>query len=146
MTDPADPTAAPDPAAASAPDDAPQRADDAPATAAEGELVPTADERTWAMIGHALTFIEGGIVGPLVVYLVKREESEFVAFHALQSLYFGLLAVAIIGPAAILTCGAGAVLVLPYLIFEVIACIEANKGEWYELPIVGQWALNSHHP
>lgn len=108
--------------------------------------MPTADERTWALVGHALTFVEGGIVGPLIVYLVKREESEFVAFHALQSLYFGLLALAIIGPATIITCGAGAVLVFPYLIFEIIACIEANKGEWYELPIVGPWALRSHHP
>lgn len=107
---------------------------------------PTADERTWALVGHALTFVEGGIIGPLIVYLVKREESEFVAFHALQSLYFGLLAAAIIAPATIVTCGMGAVLVLPYLVFEIIACIEANKGEWYELPIVGPWALRSHHP
>lgn len=107
---------------------------------------PTADERTWALIGHALTFVEGGIVGPLIVYLLKRQESEFVAFHALQSLYFGLLALAVIGPATLITCGAGAVLVFPYLIFEIIACVEANKGEWYELPIVGPWALSSHHP
>ena len=107
---------------------------------------PTSDERTWALVSHALTFIEGGIIGPLVVYLVKKNESEFVAFHALQSLYFGLLAVAIIAPVALITCGFGAVLVLPYFIFELIACVEANKGEWYELPIVGPWAMRTHHP
>lgn len=107
---------------------------------------PTSDERTMALIAHALTFVEGGIIGPLIVYLVKKNDSEFIAFHALQSLYFGLLALFVIGPITVLTCGAGAVLVAPYFIFEVIACAEANRGEWYELPIVGGMALRSHHP
>ncbi|MCB9778646.1 MAG: DUF4870 domain-containing protein [Alphaproteobacteria bacterium] len=140
---PAGPTDAPDPGPAHQSPRPPRAAPMAPERPL-GE--PTPEERTMAMIGHGLTFVEGGIVGPLLVYLLKRDQSEFVAFHALQSLYFGLLALLIIGPATVITCGFGAVLVVPYFIFEVIACIEANKGEWYELPIVGAWAMRSHHP
>ncbi|MCK6504585.1 DUF4870 domain-containing protein [Myxococcota bacterium] len=107
---------------------------------------PTAEERNLAVVAHALSFIEGGVIGPLIVYLVKKDDSPFVAFHALQSLYFGLLALVVIVPVAIITCGLGAVLLIPYFVWEVIACIEAHKGEWYELPFVGAVALRSHHP
>lgn len=107
---------------------------------------PSSNERTLGLVAHGLSFVEGGVIGPLILYLVKRDESEFVAFHALQSLYFGLLAVVIIGPITFMTCGFGAVLVVPYLVFEAIACVEANNGNWYELPIVGPLALRSHHP
>lgn len=30
------------------------------------------DERNMALISHALSFVEGGIVGPLILYLVKK--------------------------------------------------------------------------
>lgn len=106
----------------------------------------TKDERTMAALAHGLTFVEGGIVGPLIVYLVKKEESEFVAFHALQSLYFGLICVTAIVLISIPTCGAGLILAVPYVIYEIIALIKANDGEWYELPIAGPLALRKHHP
>lgn len=109
------------------------------------ELMPgeaSKDERTMAAVAHGLTFVEGGIVGPLILYLVKKDESEFVAFHALQSLYFGLIFFGI----TLLTCGFGVVLVVPYLIYEILAIIKANDGEWYELPIAGPMALRKHHP
>jgi hypothetical protein len=103
---------------------------------------PSESARTLAAVAHGLTFVEGGIIGPLVVYLVKRDEDEFVAFHALQSLYFGLLLLAVV----FLTCGIGAILALPYVIFEVIAVMKAHEGEWYLLPVVGEWAYAKHHP
>lgn len=108
--------------------------------------VPTRDERVLALIAHALTFVEGGIIGPAIVYFVKKDQSQFVAFHALQSVLFGLFAAVIIVPVAILTCGLGAVLVVPYLVFEFIACLKAYDGEWYQLPFAGPMALRSHHP
>lgn len=104
------------------------------------------DDRLWAAIAHGLTFIEGGILGPLVVYLIKRDDSPFVAFHALQSLYFGLLALTIIVPVSIVTCGLGALLVIPYMILEILAVVAAYNGEWYELPIAGPLARRSHGP
>lgn len=102
---------------------------------------PSDDERMLAAVGHGLTFFEGGLIGPLVLYFVKRSESDFVAFHCLQSVLFGLLFFVV----SILTCGIGAVvLVIPYVVFEIIATIKAYEGEWYELPIVGRYAREQH--
>ncbi len=117
----------------------PQPAFGQPQPGSGGE--PTNDERTWAAVAHGLTFFEGGIIGPLVLYLLKKDESDFVAFHALQSLYFGLAFFVFTA----VTCGLGALLaVWPYMIFEVIATMKAYHGEWYELPLVGKYARERH--
>ena len=103
----------------------------------------TKDEITLGVIAHALTFVEGGIIGPLIVYLIKRKESEFVAFHALQSLYFGLLFVGV-SFVSLVTCIGPAVLAIVYVVYEIIACIRASEGKWYMLPLAGKWAAGSH--
>lgn len=107
---------------------------------------PSKDDRLLAAVAHGLTFVEGGILGPLVLYFAKKDESEFIAFHALQSVYFGLLMVSLIVLGTFLLCGAGMVLVIPYLVFEVVAALKAHDGEWYKLPIVGDLAYARHHP
>jgi len=101
------------------------------------------DDKTLAILSHALSFVEGGIIGPLVIYLIKRNESPFVAFHALQSLYFGLL---FIGASIVtlITCVGPIVCLIVYFVFEVIACIRASEGKWYKLPLAGTWAESSH--
>lgn len=107
---------------------------------------PSKDDRVLAAVAHGLTFVEGGILGPLVLYFAKKDESPFIAFHALQSVYFGLLMVSLIVLGTFLFCGAGLVLVVPYFVFEVLAAIKAHEGEWYKLPIVGDLAYARHHP
>lgn len=102
---------------------------------------PSEDERLFGAAAHGLSFVEGGVFGPLVVYLLKKNDSEFVAFHALQSLYFGLAFLLV----TFVTCGLGAlVLVWPYLIYEGIAVLRAYEGQWYQLPIVGKHARARH--
>jgi len=94
-----------------------------------------------AALSHGLTFFEGGLFGPLVLYFVKKDEDDFVAFHALQSLYFALAFLVL----TVVTCGvAGALLVIPYLVFEGIATLKASEGEWYALPVVGKYARERH--
>lgn len=101
----------------------------------------TQDERMMGAVAHGLSFFEGGLVGPLILYFVKKDESEFIAFHSLQSLYFGLAFFAI----TVVTCGIAAIfLVWPYFIFEAIAAMRAYEGQWYELPIVGKYAREKH--
>lgn len=130
------------------------RSDDPQPERPASPLQLTSDERTWALAAHALTFVEGGILGPLVVYMIKKDESDFVAFHALQSLLFGLLftmiTVVVVMPLTVCTFGFGAFLLFfiapVYLGFELYAVIKANEGEWYMLPIVGQMAWDRHGP
>jgi hypothetical protein len=48
---------------------------------------------------------------------------------------------------SILSCGILALpALIPYIIYEVIACVRANEGQWYELPFAGPMALRKHHP
>jgi uncharacterized Tic20 family protein len=51
------------------------------------EIVPTSDEKTLALLAHILTFV-APILAPLIIYLVKKDDSQFVAYHAKESLNF----------------------------------------------------------
>lgn len=52
---------------------------------------PTSDERMLGILSHILAIVPGvGIFGPLVIYLIKKNESDFVAVNALESLNFQL--------------------------------------------------------
>lgn len=51
------------------------------------------DERTWSMVAHLSVLLNlitgiGGPVAALVIWLVYKDKSERVAFHALQSLWY----------------------------------------------------------
>ena len=114
----------------------------------------TQEERTLAALGHGLTFVDGGILLPFVLYLLQKDKSQFVAFHCLQSIYFGLLAAVVLLvfglPIYVLTCGLGVIVFLPfaiaYFVWEIIGIVKAYNGEWYLLPIVGRWAYETHNP
>ena len=50
---------------------------------------PNSDERILAILSHILAIVPGiGILGPLVIYLIKKDESAFVAANARESLNF----------------------------------------------------------
>lgn len=51
------------------------------------------DERTWSMLAHLSVLVNlitgiGGPVAALVIWLVYKDKSQRVAFHALQSLWY----------------------------------------------------------
>src|ERR1700722_11705272 len=56
----------------------------------------TADERTWGMLAHLSAFScflippLGVVVGPLIVWLIKRDQSAFVADQGKEALNFNL--------------------------------------------------------
>jgi uncharacterized Tic20 family protein len=119
----------------------------------------SADEKLWGMLAHLLTLlghvvVVGAYIAPLVIYLVYKDRSQFVAFHALQALFFQLLALAVtiaLMLFSVVTLGCGILLAAPLeialaiavLVYAIIAAIQANNGVWYELPIVGRWARNT---
>lgn len=65
-----------------------------PANPAMGHAgVSLAEERTWSVVAHLSIFANlfTGFLGPvvaLIIWLVYRDRSERVAFHALQSLWY----------------------------------------------------------
>jgi len=108
------------------------------------------DDRTWAMLGYLLTFV-GGFIAPLIVYLVKKDQSPFVRYHAAQALNLaitsaiysiGLFVLAIIAGA--ISHGLGFLLVLlyfplaiAYIVYLIMAAVAANRFEMYRVP---NWA------
>ena len=50
---------------------------------------PTQEEKTWALIAH-LSPAVALFLGPLLVFLIKGQESKFVRAHAVESLNFSI--------------------------------------------------------
>jgi uncharacterized protein len=106
--------------------------------------VPTQDERTWGMVAHlaALGFFIlpfGNIIGPLVVWLAKRDHSAFVALHAKEALNFNITI--LIGGLVCCVLLAfsigilfGALLFVFWLVLTIIAALKANEGATYRYP------------
>ncbi|HEY5269895.1 MAG TPA: DUF4870 domain-containing protein, partial [Anaerolineales bacterium] len=60
------------------------------------QTVAPSDERTWGMLSHLSVLLNlvtgfGGPIAALIIYLVYKDRSRFVAYHALQSLVFQLI-------------------------------------------------------
>jgi hypothetical protein len=102
-------------------------------------------ERTWAMLCHLGAFAGfivpfGHIIAPLVIWLVKKEESPLVNEQGKESLNFQI-SMTIYGiVAAILTLIlVGIFLAIGLLILDIVmvivAALKANKGEHYRYPI-----------
>src|SRR4051812_7355437 len=51
------------------------------------DYLPTQDERTLAILSHILTLV-APILAPLIIYLLKKDESKYVAAHAKESLNY----------------------------------------------------------
>lgn len=106
------------------------------------------EERTLGLVAYILAIFTSWI-GPLILWLVKKDQSKFVAYHCVQALLL-MAAVFVVEvvcnivftalhllPVAWLV---AAVLGLASLALNIIAAIAANKGQWYEMPVVGAYA------
>ncbi|GAA4285363.1 hypothetical protein GCM10022261_28940 [Brevibacterium daeguense] len=105
---------------------------------------PTDSERQAAMWTHIGAIFISWLM-PLIMFLVKKDESAFVREHARQSLNAQIMnTIAIIALTvivtiiAVLTLGIGGLLTpliyapwVFYTILEIIAAVKANKGEGY---------------
>lgn len=103
------------------------------------------DERTWGIVVHAAAFAGafvpfGNILGPLVVWLIKKDDSEFVDENGKQALNFQLtwtaiLLVALLSVFVFLGFLLVPLVLLAWLIFVVLAMIRASEEEVYDYPL-----------
>jgi uncharacterized protein len=102
--------------------------------------VPTQDERTWGLLAHLSSLIAWLIglpfIGPLIVWVIKKDESPFVGDQAKEALNFQI-AVLIASLICTITCVG--LIILPVIVvgdivFTVMAAMEANKGVYYRYP------------
>jgi uncharacterized protein len=107
---------------------------------------PSESERTWAMLAHlsalaGLVFpLLGIVLGPLVVYLARRDNSAFVAAHGKEALNFNitvLLATIVCMLLMMVFVGflLGTALFVAWLVMTLIAAIKASEGATYRYPI-----------
>lgn len=116
-----------------------------PATPPGAPPVPTKDEMTMGMLCHLLGLLTG-FVGPLIIWLVKKDDSPFIDHHGKESLNFQItLTIAIFGLTAvavvlsfifigILLFPVIFVVVILALVAEIMACLAASRGEWNRYP------------
>ena len=100
--------------------------------------IPTSDEKTMAILAHILALVSS-FVGPLVIYLVKKDSSLYVTEHAKESLNFqitmfilyiisGILVIVLIGFLLI------SLLAITNFVLIIIATIKASENKMYRYP------------
>lgn len=102
--------------------------------------VPTSDEKTLAILSHILTIV-APILAPLIIFLLKKDESKYVAYHAKESLNFQItlmivvigLLITVIGILFIWIVGIAA------FVLVIVATIRAGEGVLYRYPL--SWRL-----
>jgi uncharacterized Tic20 family protein len=97
------------------------------------------DAKNMGVLCHLLGFFTS-FLGPLIIWLIKKDQMPYVDHHGKEALNFqitlaiaymvaGLAVLCIIGPFLIPIIG------LVDLIFSIIACVAASKGEYYKYPV-----------
>jgi len=99
---------------------------------------PSADEKTWGMLAH-LSALVTGFLGPLVIWLIKKDEMPFVEEQGKEALNFQItmaIGFAVCFVLAFVLIGAFLmpVLWLINLVMCILAGVKVQKGEHYRYP------------
>ncbi len=99
----------------------------------------TSEERTLAILAHVLTLV-GGFLAPLIIWLLKKDESAFVTENAKESLNFQItliLAMIVCGVLMLIIIGAFLMMIVGMLalVFIIIATVRASEGKIYRYPM-----------
>lgn len=102
-------------------------------------------DRTWGILAHVSSlagfFVPfGNVLGPLLVWLIKKDESRFVDENGKESLNFQITwTVLFVFSLFTILIGVGLLLVplvmLAWLILVVLATVRASEGEVYDYPL-----------
>lgn len=115
----------------------------------------TAEEKTWGLFAH-ISILLGGLIclpplGPLIIWLAKKDQSPFVTKHAKQALAFSIgvfiaiIVLTVLGIA--LACiGIGFIfMILSSLVglaalgYLILGAIRANEGKYFEYPLTSSF-------
>ena len=103
------------------------------------------DEKTPALFTHLSALSQlvgipfGNIVGPLVLWLIFRERSDYVNHHGKEAVNFNISFMIYFAVAGILCFVIIGLLLLPvlvvvWIVFVIIATVKASNGEGYRYP------------
>ena len=139
---------------------APYEAGGPPSGAPGGKTSLGLDSNVGAMLCYILDIVCCTGVILAVIFLVTEKENRFVKFHAVQSLFLcGAyllvgIALAIVGTifrvalstadlgliALLLTFGLRILVFVVFAVIFVLTGVKAYSGQWYKLPLIGNFA------
>jgi uncharacterized Tic20 family protein len=114
------------------------------------------EERTWAMLAHLSILLN--IIAALVIYLVYKERSRYVAYQSMQSFIFQLVFWVGVGALAVMLWFVSllfsivlvglclmpvafiiSVVPIAALVYGVVAAIQCSEGADFQYWLVGDW-------
>lgn len=109
-----------------------------------GHAALTEDEKNWAMFCHVAVFAGclfplGNIIGPLVVWLMKKEVYPFVDHHGRQAVNFQItFLVAMLASLLLSFVLVGVFMLIGFsivaLVVTIRAIVAASRGQYYRYP------------
>ena len=109
-----------------------------------GPLVPTRDERQWAMLCHVSAMLMyvtaiGGLLAPFVIWLLKRDDMPFVADQGKETINFQItILLALAASVVLMLVVIGFVLFWALLAFHfvvtIVAAVKVTEGVTYRYP------------
>ncbi|WP_432797538.1 DUF4870 domain-containing protein [Poriferisphaera sp. WC338] len=110
-------------------------------TEASDDETATKDDKTMGMLCHLLGIFTW-FIGPLIIYILKKDDSPYIKHHAGEALNFAItLTIAYFVSFIAMAITLGILFFLPMgvaiagLVFFIIATIKANDGVLYKYPI-----------
>jgi len=114
-------------------------------TATASDVIPTREERTMAMWCHLLALSGfvipfGSIIGPLVLWLIKRKESPYIDAQGKEAVNFQIsIFIYMIASAILILVAVGFLPMFAVgifaLVYTIIAAEKANNGEDFRYPV-----------
>jgi uncharacterized Tic20 family protein len=105
----------------------------------------TKEEKNWAALIHLAAFTGlvipfGNIFGPMLIWMLKKDSSEFINYHGKEAVNFQLTLTIyfVIAIVLVIILIGIPILLLVFLfsfIFPIIAAIKAAEGEYYLYPL-----------
>ena len=104
------------------------------------------DERMWGMFCHLSSLAAfvgvpfGNIVVPLILWLIKKDESSYVDYHGREVLNFQIsitLYFLVCVPLMFVLIGIPLAIIITFadIVLTIVAGIKANDGEYYRYPL-----------
>jgi uncharacterized Tic20 family protein len=132
------------------------------------EQLSQSEERTWAMLAHLSTLLNlvTGFLGPitaLVIYLVFKDRSRYVAYQSMQSFVFQLVfwvgagalaaiiwvvsflfSIVIVGFCLMPVAFILSLVPFAALVYGVVAAIQCSEGVNFKYWLVGDWVRGTY--
>lgn len=109
-------------------------------------IISDQNKKQWGMAVHLAAFAAligiplGNVIGPLIIYLIKRDEYEFVAQQGKEVINFQITWTLILILSAILIfVGIGVLMLIGFgiawFILVIVGAVAASNGQYYKYPL-----------